>query len=112
MKTETARCQNHTRPDSRRGPLPRRWVPAVLLGLSLLVSACGNSPGTSRSSERQVKAQAMFAERCKSAGEKIHKTVENVEGVYLLKIRPSSINYGDQYRLDDPYGRDLGGLGY
>ena len=92
--------------------LSRRWLPAVLLGLSLLVSACGNRPGTSRLNERQIKAQAMFAERCKMAGEKIHKTVDNVEGVYLLKIRPTGINSGDQYRLDDPYGRDLGGLGY
>jgi hypothetical protein len=86
-----------------------RW-PALLLGLSLVVSACG--AGTPRLSERQIKAQAMFAERCKAAGEKVQKTVENVEGVYLMKIRPRGINYGDQFKLDDPYGRDLGGKGY
>lgn len=57
-------------------------------------------------------AQAMFAERCKTAGEKINKTVENVEGIYLMKVRPSEMNYGDQFNLDDPYGRDLGGDGY
>ena len=96
-----------------RAPIPRRpWLTAVLLGLSLLVGACGNGPGASRLSERQIKAQAMFAERCKASGEKIHKVVENVEGVYLMKIRPTTINYGDQFRLDDPYGRDLGGIGY
>ena len=92
--------------------LSRRSLPAFLLGLSLLVSACGNRPGTSRLNERQIKAQAMFSERCRTAGEKIHKNVENVEGVYLLKIRPTARNYGDQFRLDDPYGKDLGGLGY
>jgi hypothetical protein len=91
-----------------RVPIPHRWLPAVLLGLSLLVSACGNNLGTSRLSERQIKAQAMFAERCKTAGEKIHRIVENVEGVYLLKIR-SSTNYGDQFKLDDPYGHDSTG---
>lgn len=29
-----------------------------------------------------------------------------------MKLRPNEINYGDQFKLDDPYGRDLGGLGY
>ena len=81
-----------------------RW-PALLLGLSVLVGACGAGPGTPRLSERQIKAQAMFDERCKTAGEKIHKTVENVEGVYLLKIR-STTNHRDQFELDDPYGHD------
>jgi hypothetical protein len=54
----------------------------------------------------------MFAERCKKAGEFIHRTAENVEGVFLMKIRPKEINYGDQYKLDDPYGRDFGGDAY
>ncbi|OUL97930.1 hypothetical protein [Variovorax sp. JS1663] len=54
----------------------------------------------------------MFAERCKTAGEKIHRTVENVEGLYLLKIRPTAVNFGDQFRLDDPYGHDSGGEWY
>ncbi|WP_143694924.1 hypothetical protein [Variovorax sp. JS1663] len=92
--------------------IPRCWWPAFLLGLSLFVSACGNGPGTSRLSEQQVKAQAMFAERCKTAGEKIYKVVENVEGIYLLKLRPDGINRGDQFTLDDPYGSDLSGERY
>ena len=100
------------RANSMKARVGHRWLLAVLLGLSLLVSACGNGPPTSRLSERQIKAQAMFAERCKMAGEKIRKIVENVEGVYLLKIRPTEVNYGDQFKLDDPYGKDLGGLGY
>jgi hypothetical protein len=58
---------------------------------------------------RLAKAEAMFKERCKTAGEKIYRTVENVEGIFLLKIRPDRINYGNQFRMDDPYGRDLGG---
>ena len=34
-----------------------------------------------------AKAQALFDERCKTAGEKIYRTVENVEGIQLLKVR-------------------------
>lgn len=29
-----------------------------------------------------------------------------------MKLRPSAINYGDQYRMDDPYGHDSGGDSY
>lgn len=63
-------------------------------------------------SARLAKAEAMFAERCKKSGEFIRRTADNVEGIFLMKLRPNDINYGDQYKLDDPYGRDLGGDGY
>lgn len=59
-----------------------------------------------------TKAEEMLKERCQTAGEKIYRTAENVEGIFLMKLRPKEINYGDQYRMDDPYGRDLGGEGY
>ena len=39
--------------------------------------------------ERYAKAKALFDERCKTAGEKIYRTVENVEGVLLLNVRPT-----------------------
>jgi hypothetical protein len=58
------------------------------------------------------KANAIFQERCKKSGVFIHRTAENVEGVFLLKIRSPEKNYGDQYKMDDPYGRDLSGEGY
>lgn len=61
---------------------------------------------------RYETAEAMFQERCKKSGEFIHRTAENVEGILLMKVRPSGINRGDQYKMDDPYGRDLGGEGY
>lgn len=61
---------------------------------------------------RQATAKSMFEERCKTAGEKIHKTVEGVEGIYLMKLRPEGVNFGNQFELDDPYGRDLNGKGY
>lgn len=62
--------------------------------------------------DRLTKAEAIFQERCKKSGEFIHKTAENVEGILLMKLRPSEMNSGDQYKMDDPYGRDLGGDGY
>lgn len=62
--------------------------------------------------ERQRIGAEMFRQRCQKAGVFIHRTVDNVEGVFLMKIRPEGINIGDQYELDDPYGSDLGGDGY
>jgi hypothetical protein len=57
-------------------------------------------------------AKEMFAERCKGAGVTIHRTVEDVEGIFLMKFRPTETNFGDQFRMDDPYGSDVGGEGY
>lgn len=61
---------------------------------------------------RLAKADAMFQERCKKAGMKIYRTAENVEGVFLMKVRPQEMNRDDQFKMDDPYGRDFGGYGY
>lgn len=36
---------------------------------------------------RLAKAQALFDERCKTAGEKIYKTVDGVDGLLLMKVR-------------------------
>ena len=40
-------------------------------------------------------AVALFNERCKSAGEKIYKTAENVEGILILKIPLGDGKYDD-----------------
>lgn len=37
---------------------------------------------------RQATANAVFDERCKSAGEKIYKTVTGVEGIRIVNVRP------------------------
>jgi hypothetical protein len=84
---------------------------ALFLSVSLL-GACTSGPQAAQPNERQAKAMAMWQERCKTAGDKIYKTVDNVEGVYLMKLRPNGVNYGDQFKLDDPYGSDLLGDGY
>ncbi|MGH8853897.1 MAG: hypothetical protein ACREWI_06420, partial [Telluria sp.] len=62
--------------------------------------------------EQAARAKKLFVQRCQAAGERIDQTVDGVDGVLLLKIRPTAINYGDQFRLDDPYGRDFRGDGY
>jgi len=49
-------------------------------------------------------ADAQFQMRCKSAGVKIYRTVDNVEGVLLMKLRPKWDPY-DQNQVD-PYGDD------
>lgn len=96
----------------------RRWSAWLLLPL---LAACAASPTGQKSAQTEVgarlaKAEAMFQERCKTAGEKIYRTAENVEGIYLLKLRPEGINYGEnkeqQFRLDDPYGHDSTGNDY
>lgn len=85
------------------------WMVSVVCVATLLaLSACaGGSSASSRGIDktRQEKAIAMWKERCQKAGEFIHQTVEDVEGVYLMRIREDT-NFGDQFKLDDPYGHD------
>ncbi len=95
----------------------QRMVRLLAWIFPLALTACAPpgdaQPGSAGDAKaRLAKAEAMFQERCKTAGEFIHRTAENVDGVFLMKLRPKEINYGDQYRMDDPYGRDLGGDGY
>lgn len=86
-------------------------LPFILVACAVTGGA-QNTPTREDGRARLAKAEAMFAERCKKAGVFIHRTADNVEGVFLMKIRPNDINYGEQYKMDDPYGRDLGGDGY
>ena len=88
------------------------WLLPFILAVFAATGMAQNGPSREVQAARLAKAEAMFQERCKTAGEKIHRTVPNVVGLFLMTLRPSDINYGDQYRMDDPYGRDLGGDGY
>ena len=99
---------------------------SALLGLILALAGCaGESAPRAMAAdapasvlqqspkERQRIAAEMFRERCKKAGVFIHRTVEDVEGIFLMKLRPQGVNFDEQYILDDPYGTDLmGGDGY
>jgi hypothetical protein len=91
----------------------QRLLATLLVWLSL--AACSTPPPEPKRTEQHSRGQtamAMFNERCKKAGEFIHRTVSGVEGVYLLKVRPKGVNYGEQFSLTDPYGEDLTGEGY
>lgn len=94
---------------------------ALALLVALLLSTACTSPATSISkgnTPQQQRAMAMWQERCKKSGEFIHKTVEGVEGIYLVNVRTheANENHGeqptDQFRLSDPYGGDVTGEGY
>ena len=91
-------------------------IPALLLGVVFAISTVSASaePAPTREDARArlQAAEAIFQERCKTAGEKIYRTVDNVEGIFLVKIRSENANFDNQFELDDPYGRDLGGEGY
>jgi hypothetical protein len=54
-------------------------------------------------------AKALFNERCKGAGERVTRTVESVDGLLLTNTRPKEVNYSEQFKMDDPYGRNCGG---
>lgn len=51
---------------------------------------------------RLQQARAHFQERCKMAGEKIHTTINGVNGIYMEKIR-RGYNPSDPY-MEDPFG--------
>ena len=67
---------------------------------------------TSKARALYEAAEAMFRERCKTAGVKVYRTDHDVEGIFLMKLRPQGINYGQQFALTDPYGDDFDGDGY
>jgi hypothetical protein len=71
--------------------------PLALVLATLLVAACqttsppaqAQQPGALSIQERVQRGRALFDEKCRTvAGEKIYKTVPDVEGLLLLKVRP------------------------
>jgi len=92
-------------------------IAGKVISVAAIVALFGYLPITAalenkKAADARKAAWAHFEMRCKSAGEKIYKTVEDVEGIMLLKIRPEKTNFSEQFVLDDPYGRDLGNDGY
>ena len=63
-----------------------RWLLALLLLMTVPPATAQKSPNKETPQARLAKAEAMFQERCKTAGEKIYRTAEKVEGVLLMKI--------------------------
>ncbi len=81
-----------------------KLIASLLLSVSLL-SACASQQNAVSSADHDAVAamskagKAYFDEKCKSvAGEKIYRTVSDVEGVLLLKVRPER----SQTQLEDP----------
>ncbi len=81
----------------------------ALATLQLMTACAARAPVVN---EKSRQAEVLFRQHCITSGEKIKRTVKDVEGIFLLKARPEKLNYGDQFLMDDPYGRDLGGDAY
>lgn len=101
--------------------LSKGWARALLAvgACALLVSSCMAPRWLQqwKLKQQQERAMAMWQARCTKAGEFIHKTVENVDGIYLVNLRTEvNNNHGDrpegQFRLSDPYGNDSTGDAY
>ncbi|MBK6638132.1 MAG: hypothetical protein IPG34_10980 [Rhodocyclaceae bacterium] len=90
---------------------PRPAYPMLIAAVLLNGCTATAQQRPESASARLATAEAMFAERCKKAGVFIHRTAENVEGIFLLKVRPENEDpdFNDQFRLNDPCGRDLTG---
>lgn len=97
----------------------RRWVKAVAAAIVLgtmvappLYYGVQKQRLIRDALARRDAAYAHFQMRCKDAGERITRTVEGVDGVYLMKLRPERVNYDEQFTPDDVYGFDNGGENY
>lgn len=93
-----------------------RWKRSIAAASAFcLLAACGMRPVESGSGDyrdqKQESALEMWRVRCQKSGEFIHRVVDGVEGVFLVNVR-TALNLGDQYELNDPYGRDLTDEGY
>jgi len=73
------------------------WLLA-LVALTLSLSACAAPP----SNQRYIQAKALFEERCKTAGVVIKRTVKDVEGIELAKVR-QPIPWGGKAYFDAMY---------
>lgn len=80
----------------------KRWL--ALLPLAIALSACGKSQAQKDAEakeaayrEKYARAEALFKERCKTAGLVIHRVVRNVDGIQLLRIRQHTHWGGKQY---------------
>ncbi len=93
----------------------RPWKAKLLRALPVAL-VFGFLPGLGgwnayKARSRLNESMALFEQRCKTAGEKINRTVANVDGVVWLKWRAKNSNFSDQFKLDDPYGKDCGAEG-
>ena len=101
-----------------KGKKNKLFAAAIVIGLAAILPFRGyeeyrkEQEAAQAYKARLAKAKALFDERCKSAGEKIYRTVDNVYGVLLTPLRPTRINDASQYDADDQYGYNVGGDEY
>ncbi|HVK53803.1 MAG TPA: hypothetical protein VM532_02125 [Burkholderiales bacterium] len=81
----------------------------ALFGYLPITAALENKKAT----DARKAAWVHFEMRCKSAGEKIYKTIDEVEGIYLMKLRPPKKQgwSEDQFYPDDLFSTDGNGVG-
>jgi len=82
-----------------------------IISIAFVLIVFGSMPAytgwhTYQARQKLNAAMAQFEMRCKTAGEKINRAVENVDGIVWMKWRPKGVNLSDQFKLDDPYGKD------
>ncbi|MBR3481714.1 MAG: hypothetical protein IKH45_02350, partial [Neisseriaceae bacterium] len=65
--------------------------------LSLKIMEIKERPVKEAAEKRYNEARAVFDEQCKKVGEKIYRTVDNVDGIMLLKVR-----YSEYKHANDP----------
>jgi hypothetical protein len=85
--------------------LKPRWLKLAAAALIVVAFA---TPVLQHKQAKLDAASAHFETRCKSAGEKITRSVESVDGIVWMKWRDKynvDDDY-DQFKLSDPYGRD------
>lgn len=84
----------------------RHFPRLFALSLSLFLAAGAQAVAPDKAAERAAyldkikRAEAIYNNACKTiAGEKIYKTVPNVEGILLMKVRPHATDreYSDPY---------------
>lgn len=94
---------------------PIKPLLACLLGAFIATHAFADDAQREATKLRMTEGKALFEEKCKTvAGEKIYKTVPDVEGLLLMKIRPRS---GEREQSDlmwpgAAFARETEGDGY
>ena len=85
-----------------KGRMAKGLCVAIVLGLASILPIRAYQQSLQQQAvvdehkQRYAKALVLFEERCKTAGEKIYKTVENVESIKLVNPRPEQIQGIDE----------------
>jgi hypothetical protein len=82
---------------------------AIYLFVLWIVCGCdahGRRESNAEESVQLAEAKRLFADGCKRAGEVIHRTVPDVQGIMLLKLRPTDYSAWNKNAVD-PYGYDF-----